>query len=69
MFSVVKHLTTTPYYPQASLAELVNRNLKSALKFFHHSSQKIWDEYLPWISMAFNTATHESTQATPDTLF
>jgi hypothetical protein len=65
----VKHLTTTPYYPQASLAERVNRNLKSALKVFHHSSQKIWDEDLPWISMAFNTATHESTQATPDTLF
>jgi len=65
----VKHPTTTPYYPQASLAERVNRNLKSALKIFHHSSQKIWDEDLPWISIAFNTATHESTRATPDALF
>jgi hypothetical protein len=65
----VKHLTPTPYYPQASLAERVNRNLKSALKIFHHSSQKTWDEDLPWISIAFNTATHESTQATPDALF
>jgi hypothetical protein len=65
----VKHITTTPYYPQASLAERVNRNLKSALKIFHHSSQKTWDEDLPWISVAFNTATHESTRATPDALF
>ena len=65
----VKHLTTTPYYPQASLAERVNRNFKSALKTFHHSSQKIWDEDLPWISTVFNTATHDSTQATPDALF
>jgi hypothetical protein len=65
----VEHLTTTPYYPQASLAEWVNRNLKSALKIFHHQSQKVWDEDLPWLSMAFNTAVHESTQATPDTLF
>jgi len=28
----VSHITTTPYYPQASLVECVNRNLKSALK-------------------------------------
>jgi len=65
----VKHITATPYYPQASLAERVNRNLKSALKIFHHSSQKTWDEDLPWISVAFNTATHESTRATHDALF
>jgi hypothetical protein len=51
------------------LAERVNRNLKSALKLFHHQSQKNWDEDLPWLSTAFNTAVHESTQVTPDTLF
>jgi hypothetical protein len=38
----VEHVTTTPYYPQASLAERVNRNLKSALKIFHHQTQKAW---------------------------
>jgi hypothetical protein len=65
----VQHITTTPYYPQASLAERVNRNLKSALKIFHHQSQKNWDEDLPWLSTAFNTAVHESTRVTPDTLF
>ena len=65
----VRHLTTTPYYPQASLAERVNRNLKSALKIFHHHSQSTWDADLPWLSMAFNTAVHESTIAKPDTLF
>jgi len=32
----IQHITTTPYYPQASLTERVNRNLKSALKIFHH---------------------------------
>jgi len=65
----IQHITTTPYYPQASLAERVNRNLKSALKIFHHKSQRNWDEDLPWLSTVFNTAVHESTQATPDTLF
>ena len=62
----IKHLTTTPYYPQASLAERVNRNLKTALKMFHHESQDTWDEDLSRLSMAFNTAVHESTRSTPD---
>jgi hypothetical protein len=46
-----------------------NRNLKSALKIFHHEPQNVWDEDLPWISAAFNTAKHESTNTTPDVLF
>jgi len=47
----ITHVTTTPYYPQASLSERVNRNLKSALKIFHHASQSAWDEDLPWLSL------------------
>ena len=65
----VNHIRTTPYYPQGSLAERVNRNLKSALKIFHHNSQSSWDEHLPWLAFAFNTAVHESTKTTPDLLF
>jgi hypothetical protein len=51
------------------LVERANRNLKPALKIFHHESQNVWDEDLPWISTAFNTAKHESTNLTPDVLF
>ena len=65
----VQHITTTPYYPQASLVERANRNLKSALKIYHHQSQRTWDDDLPWLSAAFNTAKHESTNITPDLLF
>jgi hypothetical protein len=43
--------------------------LKSALKIFHHNSKGVWDEDLPWLSVAFNTAIHESTNCTPDRLF
>ena len=69
MFSMgVEHIYTTPYYPQALLAERVNRNLKSALKIFHHNSQNMWDENLPHLAFAFSTALHESTQSTPDLL-
>lgn len=36
---------------------------------FHHQSHTSWDKDLPWLSMAFNTAIHESTHFTPDKLF
>jgi hypothetical protein len=65
----VKHIMTTPYYPQASLVERANCNLKAALKIFHHESENVWDKDLPSISTAFNTAKHESTNMTPDVLF
>ena len=65
----VSHIYTTPYYPQASLAERVNRKLKVELKIFHHKSQNNWDELLPLLAMAFNTATHESSKFSPDVLF
>jgi len=65
----VSHNCTTPYYPQGSLADRDNCNLKAALKIFHHQSQNTWEEVLPWLGFAFNTASHESTQTTPDLLF
>jgi len=65
----INHYTTTPYYPQASLAERVNRNLKDALKIFHPASQVSWDEDLSLLSLAFNTAAHESHKGTPDKFF
>ena len=65
----VKHITTTPYYPQASLVERANSNLKSALKIYHHQSQRTCDDDLPWLCAAFDTAKHESTNITPDLLF
>ena len=65
----VAHITTTPYYPQASLAERVNRILTSALKIFYHASQSEWDAYLPWLGLVFNTAVHESAKCTPISYF
>jgi len=39
------------------------------LKVFYHHSQNRWDEDLAWLSVAFNTAVHESSKCTPDVLF
>jgi transposase InsO family protein len=61
----IKHITTTPYYPQPSHAERFNRNLRSALIAFHSDSQTTWDKNLSWLQPAFNTATHKYTGATP----
>jgi hypothetical protein len=66
---VITYITTTPYYPQALLSERVNRNLKSVLLIFQHESQTTLGEDLPWRSLAFNTAVHESTKSTLDKLF
>jgi transposase InsO family protein len=61
----VKHVTTSPYYPQPSHAERFNRNLRSALIAYHSGAHTTWDQNLTWLQLAFNTAEHESTKATP----
>jgi len=64
----VEHIFTTSYYTQSSLAKRVNRNLKSALKVYHHQAQNSWYENLPFLAFAFKTALHDSTQTTFDLL-
>lgn len=61
----IKHVTTTPYHPRPSIAERVNRNLKSALIAFHANNQTKWDQSLDWLPLAFNVAQHESSRFTP----
>ena len=58
----IKRINTTPYYPQAFLAERVMRNLKAALKIFHNQSHKMWDDKLHFLAFAFNSVCHESTK-------
>jgi hypothetical protein len=65
----IKRINISPYYPQASLAERVMRNLKAALKIFHNQSQKMWDTKLHFLAFAFNSACHESTKMCPSKLF
>jgi transposase InsO family protein len=65
----IRHITTSPYYPQASQVERFNRNLKAALIIYHHSQHNRWDEHLSSLALAFNSAWHESTAATPASLF
>lgn len=61
----IRHVTTSPYYPQPSHCERFNRNLRSALIAFHATKQDRWDESLQWLELAFNTALHESHKMVP----
>jgi hypothetical protein len=65
----IQHIQTSPYYPPPSHAERVNKNLKVALRIFHSQNQQSWDQNIHWFQLAFNTAIHESLQATPASLF
>ena len=65
----IRHITTSPYYPQGSLVERFHRNLKAALKAFHHDQQELWDQSLHLFQLGFNDAYHESTKTVPSILF
>jgi transposase InsO family protein len=39
----IKHVTTSPYYPQPSHAERFNRNLRNTLIAYHSEAHNTWD--------------------------
>ena len=61
----INHFTTTPYYPNPSMAERILRNVVSALKAYHNNSQTLWDTNIHWLQTAFNMARHEAHKQTP----
>lgn len=65
----IQHIYTSPYYPNPSHAERVNKQIKIAIRIFHNKYQQFWDQNLHWFQMAFNSAVHESTQNSPSRLF
>lgn len=70
LFSLgIQHARLNPYNPAPNICERYNRTLKSALIAYHSSDHTRWDTNLHWIQFALNTARHESTIATPFSLF
>lgn len=65
----IRHVTTTPYYPNPSHAERVNKNIKTALRIFHNQNHTEWDQNIHFFQLAFNSAKHESTGFSPAELF
>ena len=57
----ITHRRTPVYTPQCNPVERANRVIKTMIAQFVQKTQKIWDQHLPELRFAYNTATSEST--------
>ncbi|GFV34755.1 retrovirus-related Pol polyprotein from transposon 17.6 [Trichonephila clavipes] len=60
----IDHRFTTAYHPQTNgLTERFNKTLSDMLSMYVDVEQKNWDEILPFVTFAYNTAKQETTAA------
>ncbi|CAF1599792.1 unnamed protein product [Didymodactylos carnosus] len=64
------HNLSTPYHPQTNgQVERFNATLKQQLAKFQNEDKDNWDDKLPAVIYAYNTALHRSTKFTPYEVF
>jgi hypothetical protein len=57
---------TTPYFPSANgQAERMMRSMQNMLANYVNEQKNNWDDYLPLLQLAYNTAVHSSHKYTP----
>ncbi|KZR96601.1 putative KRAB-A domain-containing protein 2, partial [Daphnia magna] len=62
----LSHRMTVPYHQQANgLVERQNKTLATMLAMYVDESHEDWDEFLGFVTFAYNTARQESTNHTP----
>lgn len=62
----VPHIFYNPrYHPQTNQTERVNRDIVRAVASFVRSDHRKWDQNIPEIQCALNTAVHEGTKFSP----
>jgi hypothetical protein len=62
----VRKIQTTGFHPQSNgRLERVHSTISRMLSHFVNRRQTDWDEYLPYITMAYNSQCHESTGYSP----
>ena len=62
----VHRLRTTPYHPECDgLSERFNRTLISMISAFVNEKSDNWDQLLPMLTFAYNTAIHSTTNCSP----
>ena len=60
---------TTPYHPKSDgMVERFNKTLATMLSAYVDTHHNDWDEYLPYVMMAYRSAQHETTGCTPNRL-
>ncbi|GFW58636.1 retrovirus-related Pol polyprotein from transposon 412 [Trichonephila clavipes] len=63
----IDHRFTTAYHPQTNgLTERFNKTLADMLSMYVDVEQKNWDEILPFVTFAYNTAKQETTEGISD---
>ena len=63
----IQKTRTTPYHHQSDgMVERNNRTILTMLSAFVDEHQHNWDEHLPYISMAYRAAEHETTGNSPN---
>lgn len=66
----INQTRTTPYRPNSDgLVERFNRTLKQMLRTFAVENPQNWDDYLPFILMAYRATENKSTGCTPNLIF
>ncbi|XP_072767251.1 uncharacterized protein [Anoplolepis gracilipes] len=61
----ITHQTSSAYAPQCNPVERANRTIKTMVAQYVDKRQQRWDELLPQLQYAFNTARQEVTGITP----
>lgn len=62
----VHHVTTTAYHPQTNgLTERLNKTLAIMLSMYVNKYHEDWDQYLPYVVFAYNSAVQDSTGYSP----
>jgi transposase InsO family protein len=62
----ISHRMTTAYHPQTNgLTERFNKTLTDMLSIYVDLEQKKWDEVLPFVTFAYNTAKQDTTGFSP----
>ncbi|RXN12176.1 Transposon Ty3-I Gag-Pol poly [Labeo rohita] len=56
---------TTAYHPQTNMTERVNRTLKNMIASYVDDNHNKWDQFLPEMRFAINSAIQETTGVTP----
>lgn len=65
----IKKTRTAPYHPQSDgMVERFNKTLARMLKTYVDEHQTDWDEYLPYVTMAYRSVEHETTGYSPNYL-
>ena len=68
-FKIERRMTSAFHAQADGLVERINRTMADLLASYISDTPDLWDEYLDFVTMAYNTSKHSSTKYTPYELF